>query len=43
MIRFPFVPCIVPKVAPVNVSGGGGARGELVIMWEVRESLMSEH
>uniref|UniRef100_A0A673C4D5 Contactin 4 n=1 Tax=Sphaeramia orbicularis TaxID=375764 RepID=A0A673C4D5_9TELE len=24
----------VPKVAPVNVSGGGGARGELVIMWE---------
>ncbi|XP_047437898.1 contactin-4 [Mugil cephalus] len=23
-----------PKVAPVNVSGGGGARGELVIMWE---------
>ncbi|XP_074501928.1 contactin-4 isoform X1 [Sebastes fasciatus] len=24
----------VPKVAPVNASGGGGARGELVIMWE---------
>ncbi|XP_035004443.2 contactin-4 [Hippoglossus stenolepis] len=24
----------VPKVAPVNVSGGGGARGELVIIWE---------
>ncbi|KAM4587784.1 contactin-4 isoform 1-T1 [Odontesthes bonariensis] len=24
----------VPKVAPVNVSGGGGARGELLIMWE---------
>ncbi|XP_033481407.2 contactin-4 isoform X2 [Epinephelus lanceolatus] len=24
----------VPKVAPVNVSGGGGARGELVIVWE---------
>uniref|UniRef100_A0AAQ5X176 Contactin 4 n=1 Tax=Amphiprion ocellaris TaxID=80972 RepID=A0AAQ5X176_AMPOC len=24
----------VPKVAPVNVSGGGGTRGELVIMWE---------
>uniref|UniRef100_A0A669C120 Contactin-3 n=1 Tax=Oreochromis niloticus TaxID=8128 RepID=A0A669C120_ORENI len=24
----------VPKVAPINVSGGGGARGELVIMWE---------
>uniref|UniRef100_A0A671Z2C1 Contactin-4-like n=1 Tax=Sparus aurata TaxID=8175 RepID=A0A671Z2C1_SPAAU len=24
----------VPKVAPVNVSGGGGARGELVITWE---------
>uniref|UniRef100_A0A3Q3WFW9 Contactin 4 n=1 Tax=Mola mola TaxID=94237 RepID=A0A3Q3WFW9_MOLML len=24
----------VPKVAPVIVSGGGGARGELVIMWE---------
>ncbi|XP_044038618.1 contactin-4 isoform X2 [Siniperca chuatsi] len=24
----------VPKVAPVNVSGGGGAQGELVIMWE---------
>uniref|UniRef100_A0A8C4I1H7 Contactin-4 n=1 Tax=Dicentrarchus labrax TaxID=13489 RepID=A0A8C4I1H7_DICLA len=24
----------VPKVAPVSVSGGGGARGELVIMWE---------
>uniref|UniRef100_A0A3B3TV66 Contactin-4-like n=1 Tax=Poecilia latipinna TaxID=48699 RepID=A0A3B3TV66_9TELE len=23
-----------PKVAPVNVSGGGGARGELVITWE---------
>uniref|UniRef100_A0A3B5AXQ0 Fibronectin type-III domain-containing protein n=1 Tax=Stegastes partitus TaxID=144197 RepID=A0A3B5AXQ0_9TELE len=23
-----------PKVAPVNVSGGGGTRGELVIMWE---------
>ncbi|KAM9410020.1 LOW QUALITY PROTEIN: contactin-4 [Pholidichthys leucotaenia] len=23
-----------PKVTPVNVSGGGGARGELVIMWE---------
>ncbi|XP_041837602.1 contactin-4 [Melanotaenia boesemani] len=23
-----------PKVAPVNVSGGGGIRGELVIMWE---------
>uniref|UniRef100_A0A3B4UBQ3 Fibronectin type-III domain-containing protein n=1 Tax=Seriola dumerili TaxID=41447 RepID=A0A3B4UBQ3_SERDU len=23
-----------PKVAPVNVSGGGGARGELVIIWE---------
>uniref|UniRef100_A0A3Q0SQA0 Fibronectin type-III domain-containing protein n=1 Tax=Amphilophus citrinellus TaxID=61819 RepID=A0A3Q0SQA0_AMPCI len=23
-----------PKVAPINVSGGGGARGELVIMWE---------
>ncbi|TNN78622.1 Contactin-4 [Liparis tanakae] len=24
----------VPKVAPVNVSGGGGARGELVATWE---------
>ncbi|KAM4612748.1 LOW QUALITY PROTEIN: contactin-4 [Polymixia lowei] len=24
----------VPKVAPVNVSGGGGSRGELVITWE---------
>ncbi|XP_075869502.1 contactin-3 [Nelusetta ayraudi] len=24
----------VPKVAPNNVSGGGGARGELVITWE---------
>uniref|UniRef100_A0A674NLR2 Contactin-4-like n=1 Tax=Takifugu rubripes TaxID=31033 RepID=A0A674NLR2_TAKRU len=24
----------VPKVAPVSVSGGGGARGELVITWE---------
>uniref|UniRef100_A0A7N8YPN7 Contactin-4-like n=1 Tax=Mastacembelus armatus TaxID=205130 RepID=A0A7N8YPN7_9TELE len=24
----------VPNVVPVNVSGGGGARGELVIMWE---------
>ncbi|CAF96909.1 unnamed protein product, partial [Tetraodon nigroviridis] len=24
----------VPKVAPVGVSGGGGARGELVITWE---------
>ncbi|XP_017282455.1 contactin-4 [Kryptolebias marmoratus] len=24
----------VPKVSPVNVSGGGGARGELVITWE---------
>nr|XP_043881003.1 contactin-4 [Solea senegalensis] len=24
----------VPKVAPVNVSGGGGAQGELVIIWE---------
>uniref|UniRef100_A0A672H5Q5 Contactin 4 n=1 Tax=Salarias fasciatus TaxID=181472 RepID=A0A672H5Q5_SALFA len=23
-----------PKVAPVTVSGGGGARGELVIVWE---------
>lgn len=23
-----------PKVAPVSVSGGGGARGELVIVWE---------
>ncbi|XP_016891933.1 contactin-4 isoform X2 [Cynoglossus semilaevis] len=23
-----------PKVAPANVSGGGGARGELVITWE---------
>uniref|UniRef100_A0A8C6UFF9 Uncharacterized protein n=1 Tax=Neogobius melanostomus TaxID=47308 RepID=A0A8C6UFF9_9GOBI len=23
-----------PKVAPVSVSGGGGARGELVIAWE---------
>uniref|UniRef100_A0A7N6AA63 Contactin 4 n=1 Tax=Anabas testudineus TaxID=64144 RepID=A0A7N6AA63_ANATE len=28
----------VPKVAPVNVSGGGGARGELVIMWEEQQS-----
>lgn len=28
--------CLVPKVAPVGVSGGGGARGELVITWEVR-------
>ncbi|XP_033823187.1 contactin-4 [Periophthalmus magnuspinnatus] len=24
----------VPKVAPLSVSGGGGARGELVIVWE---------
>ncbi|XP_068170736.1 contactin-4 [Antennarius striatus] len=24
----------VPKVAPVGVNGGGGARGELVITWE---------
>lgn len=32
---------LVPKVAPVNLRGGGGARGELVIMWEVRESFMS--
>ncbi|MCI4375165.1 hypothetical protein PGIGA_G00106130 [Pangasianodon gigas] len=24
----------VPEVAPANVSGGGGSRGELVIMWE---------
>ncbi|XP_062852794.1 contactin-4 [Trichomycterus rosablanca] len=24
----------VPEVAPVNVSGGGGSRGELVIVWE---------
>uniref|UniRef100_A0A3P9LQE2 Contactin 4 n=1 Tax=Oryzias latipes TaxID=8090 RepID=A0A3P9LQE2_ORYLA len=24
----------VPKVAPINVSGGGGAQGELVITWE---------
>uniref|UniRef100_UPI003AB008E5 contactin-4 n=1 Tax=Centroberyx gerrardi TaxID=166262 RepID=UPI003AB008E5 len=23
-----------PEVAPVNVSGGGGSRGELVIIWE---------
>uniref|UniRef100_A0AAX7SSA7 Contactin-2 n=1 Tax=Astatotilapia calliptera TaxID=8154 RepID=A0AAX7SSA7_ASTCA len=28
----------VPKVAPINVSGGGGARGELVIMWEEQQS-----
>ena len=25
----------VPEVAPGNVSGGGGRRGELVIQWEV--------
>ncbi|KAB5583932.1 hypothetical protein PHYPO_G00101510 [Pangasianodon hypophthalmus] len=24
----------VPEVAPANVSGGGGSRGELVIVWE---------
>ncbi|KAM6927796.1 contactin-4 [Xenentodon cancila] len=24
----------VPKVAPINVTGGGGSRGELVIIWE---------
>lgn len=24
-----------PEVAPANVSGGGGSRGELVIVWEV--------
>ncbi|KAF6728555.1 Contactin-4, partial [Oryzias melastigma] len=24
----------VPRVAPINVSGGGGAQGELVITWE---------
>uniref|UniRef100_A0A8C6M8L9 Contactin 4 n=1 Tax=Nothobranchius furzeri TaxID=105023 RepID=A0A8C6M8L9_NOTFU len=27
-----------PKVAPVNVSGGGGARGELVITWEEQQA-----
>ncbi|GAA6087803.1 contactin-4 [Tachysurus ichikawai] len=28
----------VPEVAPASVSGGGGSRGELVIVWEVRFS-----
>ena len=33
---FPVHP--VPEVAPVNVRGGGGSGGELVISWEVRGS-----
>ncbi|KAI7807273.1 putative contactin-4-like [Triplophysa rosa] len=31
-----------PKVAPANVSGGGGSRGELIIVWEpVSEELQN--
>lgn len=31
---FPFA---VPEVTPANVSGGGGTKSELVIIWEVSD------